>query len=190
MVPIAIGLTVYSLQFVLLYAVAAAPVVGDALQARFRTHRLERLSPLTGLCLLAMVTVGASVSYRALQPAAYEAALARAYPIDALAYIQAHNLRGPIWNDFDWGGYLIGARPDIPVAVDGRTEMYGDAFMHQWEAVTYGFTPPYPTLEAFGIKLVLIKPDAPLARELRQPSSGWREAYRDDVAAVFVRYTA
>jgi hypothetical protein len=142
---------------------------------------------LSGLCLLALLVVGVSVPIRELQPATYQAAFAQTYPVDALSYIQAHDLQGPVWNDFDWGGYLLGARPDMPVAVDGRTEMYGDAFMHQWAAVTYGFTSPYSTLDAYGIQLVLIKPDAPLAHELGQPVSGWRETYRDAVASIFVR---
>ena len=33
---------------------------------------------------------------------------------------------GPLYNTLDWGGFLIWYMPDRPVAIDGRTDLYGD----------------------------------------------------------------
>jgi hypothetical protein len=47
------------------------------------------------------------------------------YPLGAVAYIHEHHLPGPIFNNFDWGGFLIYALPEYPVTTDGRTNVHG-----------------------------------------------------------------
>ena len=46
-------------------------------------------------------------------------------PVGAVAYIHEHHLQGPIYNNFDWGGFLIYALPEMPVVIDGRTNVHG-----------------------------------------------------------------
>jgi hypothetical protein len=46
-------------------------------------------------------------------------------PLGAVAYIHEHHLQGPIFNDFNWGGFLIYALPEMPVVIDGRTNVHG-----------------------------------------------------------------
>jgi len=46
-------------------------------------------------------------------------------PMGAVAYIHEHHLQGPIYNNFDWGGFLIYALPEMPVVIDGRTNVHG-----------------------------------------------------------------
>jgi hypothetical protein len=46
------------------------------------------------------------------------------YPVGAVAYIHEHHLQGPIFNNFDWGGFLIYALPEDPVTIDGRTNVH------------------------------------------------------------------
>jgi len=46
-------------------------------------------------------------------------------PLGAVAYVHEHHLQGPMFNDFDWGGFLIYALPEIPVVIDGRTNIHG-----------------------------------------------------------------
>lgn len=46
-------------------------------------------------------------------------------PMGAVAYIHEHHLQGPIFNNFDWGGFLIYALPEMPVVIDGRTNVHG-----------------------------------------------------------------
>jgi hypothetical protein len=51
--------------------------------------------------------------------------LAIELPVGAVAYAHEHHLSGPLFNDYDWGGFLIYALPEIPVAMDGRTNVHG-----------------------------------------------------------------
>jgi len=51
--------------------------------------------------------------------------IATEYPVGAVAYIHEHHLNGPLFNDYDWGGYLIYSLPEIPVVIDGRANIHG-----------------------------------------------------------------
>jgi len=55
------------------------------------------------------------------------ALMANELPVGAVAYIHEHHLQGPLFNNFDWGGFLIYALPEIPVVIDGRTNVHGQA---------------------------------------------------------------
>ena len=39
---------------------------------------------------------------------------AESYPVGAAAYIHDNHVPGPLFNNFDWGGYLIWAAPETP----------------------------------------------------------------------------
>jgi hypothetical protein len=54
-------------------------------------------------------------------------AVAERYPVEAVRVIEAHAYSGPIFNHFNWGGYLIWRLPRLPVSLDGRTNLHGDA---------------------------------------------------------------
>lgn len=58
-------------------------------------------------------------------PTDTEAANAKQYPVQAVAYLKSNPQPGPLFNSFDWGGYLIWALPEHPVSIDGRTNLYG-----------------------------------------------------------------
>ena len=52
---------------------------------------------------------------------------AQRFPVGAVAYLQAHPASGPLFNLYDWGGYLIWKlNPQTPVFIDGRADLYGD----------------------------------------------------------------
>ncbi len=47
------------------------------------------------------------------------------FPVGAVAYVHEKHLTGPIFNDYTWGGFLIYALPELPVSIDGRTNVHG-----------------------------------------------------------------
>lgn len=105
-------------------------------------------------------------------------------PLDAVDYLNTENPPGPIFNSYNWGGYLIFAAPEYPVFVDGRTDLYGDAFLTRWYAAAIGVAGWRETLA--GINLVLVERDSGLVSNL-QAESGWSLAYADDLAVIFMR---
>ncbi len=182
------SLALFSHQFVPLYAVAAVPVLAELAYGLAGRPEEEQYLPrgIASVMLLALMLIGVAGPARQLAPANYQAAIDHAYPTEAVTFIQRQGLSGPVFNEYDWGGYLIQALPRLPVFVDGRSEVYGDGFLRTWMAVETATEPAGPLFSEYHINLVLIKPHSALANELRQ-NQNWREAYRDGVASVFVR---
>jgi hypothetical protein len=179
--------SLWSNQMQLLYAIAAAPTVIEMLCHVLRPEPRDQISWPSGACLLlagaAVVLAGPA---QRLSPANYERALAATFPVNAVDYIERNQLQGPMWNEYDWGGYLIGALPHVPVFVDGRTEVYGQEFLERYFAVQRGLAPPNELFQAYGVRLALTRREGPVTDELHQDAE-WQEVYRDDMAAVFVR---
>lgn len=51
-------------------------------------------------------------------------AVVRHFPEKASSYIESHGLKGPLFNSYTWGGYLIWRLPAMPVSIDGRANLY------------------------------------------------------------------
>ncbi len=179
-------LTLQSKEFVPLYGVAAAPLLAQMAQGILRRPAAWTPTRMQQLVFVLCFPVLVLLPLRNLAPDAYQADVDAQYPTRAVQYIEAHQLPGPMWNDFDWGGYLLSALPRLPVFVDSRTEMYGDAFLKDYLRVADGHAQPDPAFDRYGIRLVLIPSGSVLAGEL-QRDGAWSQAYTDDQATVFVR---
>jgi hypothetical protein len=100
-------------------------------------------------------------------------------PGAAVAFVRANQITGPVFNDYDFGGYLIFA--GIAPFIDGRAEMYGDDFISRYRDIT-----ALPALLAkYRITWTLLKPkDGRTALLDRLP--GWHRQFADDRAVVHV----
>ncbi len=113
-------------------------------------------------------------------------AISRQFPVDAVNFLRRNPVPGPLYNSFDWGGFLIWYMPQYPVAIDGRNDLYGDELDSRFYK-TEAADPSYaedPFLNQAG--LVLLKSNVPLAK-LLTVDSRFRLIYRDEIAVVFVR---
>ncbi|HEX8814823.1 MAG TPA: hypothetical protein VF753_04920 [Terriglobales bacterium] len=107
------------------------------------------------------------------------------FPAAAVAFIKAKHSPGPMFNHYDWGGYLIyQLYPDYPVFIDGRADVYGDAVMDDFFNLYWVRQPDWQqSLDRRGIKMVLLPPDAPLVTALRETQE-WKEIYADKLAVI------
>ncbi|HTR27525.1 MAG TPA: hypothetical protein VMI10_26380 [Terriglobales bacterium] len=113
-------------------------------------------------------------------------AISGQFPVDAVNFLRRNPVPGPLYNVFDWGGFLIFYMPQYPVAIDGRTDLYGDQIDSQFFA-TENAEPSYLTdayLNEAGV--VILKNTFPLALIL-PTDRRFRVIYRDDVATVLSR---
>jgi hypothetical protein len=113
------------------------------------------------------------------------------YPAGAVEYVRRHHPPGPLYNHFNWGGYLIWALPEYPVGLDGRTNLYGEERLARAYEAWSGDVEwdQDPDLLAAGVVIAPIKLGAleiPLTGLLRAASDRWRVVYEDDTAVVFV----
>jgi hypothetical protein len=124
-----------------------------------------------------------------------ESCHAEMYPVGAANYVREKQLPGPLFNDFNWGGYLIWALPELPVSIDGRTNLYGEKRLERSMA-TWRAEPGWeddPDLRRARIIIAPLKhgdEDVPLTKALRERSDRWRIVYEDKTSAVFVPVTA
>ena len=106
-------------------------------------------------------------------------------PVSALAGVPASLRRLPVLNDYGMGGYLIfsGVRPFI----DGRTDMYGDAFDRPYTAAMGGDRAALDGLLArYKVAWTLLQPASP-AVKLLDSNPQWRRIYTGPVAVIHVR---
>lgn len=91
-----------------------------------------------------------------------------------------------ILNDYDFGGYLIWA--GIPVAIDGRTELYGERFMVDLDNAMTLKNPDalFNLLTSQKIDATLLLRQTPAA-QLLDHVDGWKRIFADDTIVAHVR---
>ena len=125
---------------------------------------------------------------RVQQVAARQAAdEAHIFPVAAVEFIRENRLPQPIFNEYGWGGYMIWKlQPDYRVYIDGRADVYGDAFMEEFLKTHDGIGDWRAPLEREGVRTVAVNPNTPLASLLRQDKD-WRKRFEDKQSVIFVR---
>lgn len=138
--------------------------------------------------LLGLVVLAALVKISVpLTPTARLKAERESLPYAAVEFIRQTRPAGPLFNSYNWGGYLIfNLWPDYPVYIDGRTDLYDDAFIRRYLRAVTAADDWQKILDEDGINLVLIEQNSTLAKMLRLHPD-WQELYRDQMAAVFSR---
>jgi hypothetical protein len=101
--------------------------------------------------------------------------------------MEEQRLEGKMFNHYNWGGYLIWRLwPDYRVFVDGRTDLYGDAFLRQYLETLTARSGFQERLREYDVDFVVIPSQSILATQLACEGE-WRESYRDEVATIWVR---
>jgi hypothetical protein len=109
------------------------------------------------------------------------------FPARAVSFLDAQKLPAPLFNSYDFGGYLIWRLyPRYRVYIDGRTELYGHTFLNNFIQVYQADIDPRAALDHDHIRTVLVEPGSGLAGFLRKQND-WKRVYEDRVAAIFTR---
>jgi hypothetical protein len=109
----------------------------------------------------------------------------RVYPIRATEFVRDAHLPGPMYNSFNWGGFLIFNLPEYLVSMDPRTDLYGDAGVRRSIATTNAMD-WQDDRDLAQANFVIIERYFPLARALAG-DPGYALAYQDPIAMVFVK---
>ena len=90
----------------------------------------------------------------------------------------------PVLNAYDFGGYLICS--GVKVFVDGRTDMYGDAFLANYDRMMLPDRKTLmDTLARWHIAWTILPPGP--AAEMMNTLPGWQRLYSDGDAVVHIR---
>jgi hypothetical protein len=176
-----------SIRMIPLFVLIAVPLICRRL-GEWPTIQQPRHQPSVFAPLLNSAIVLAMVSFAGVHTAQVirrqpQAEMDR-FPARAAAFLQVHPPSGPIFNHYDWGGYLIWKLyPATRVFIDGRADLYGERLLTQF-ADTYQFKGDWrQPLRQWRIDTVLVPATSALATGLRS-SPGWTVAYEDPQAVV------
>lgn len=113
-------------------------------------------------------------------------AMTGTFPVRAVNFLRRNPQPGPLYNTFDWGGFLMWYMPQYPVAIDGRNDLYGDGlderfFRTQSGDLSYKTD---PALNEAGV-ILLRKTDGLVYSLSLDPN--FQRIYEDELATIFVR---
>jgi hypothetical protein len=107
------------------------------------------------------------------------------YPVRATEYVRDHHLPGPMYNSFNWGGFLIFNLREYPVSIDGRNDLYGPAVGERVRNTMQGIDwKSDPGLAR--ANFVLIERGDTLAK-LLAIDPDFKLVYADNLAVIFTR---
>ncbi len=113
------------------------------------------------------------------------------FPLEACDYILASDISGPMFNDYNYGGYLIWRLwPKYKDFIDGRTEPFlNGAFEDSNAALNCAGPGTWQAIfDKYHINFAVLNPGVPLASVLADRAD-WACVYADKKAVVFVRKT-
>lgn len=138
------------------------------------------------LVAVVAVVVAVTASVRGLSAGGLERAVAEKFPARAVAVIAERGYEGPVYNHFNWGGYLIHQLPSLRVGLDGRTNLHGDERILRTERTWAGLRGWEDDPELNAANLVIADATMALAPLLRRDPR-FEVVYEDAVAVVFAR---
>jgi hypothetical protein len=155
-----------------------------------RAVRSVRLSPgvkqWVAFATALAVLIGLVAWQRGLSEQNMRRKVAGVFPVEAAAVVAERGYPGPLYNDFNWGGYFIWSLPRLPVVLDGRTNLHGDERILRISN-TWAAGPGWhddPDLAAAGVVIADVK--SPLGGVLVLDTR-FQLVYEDPVARVFIR---
>ena len=164
-------------------AVAGAVILASTITGSEKAAmRLPKLAVAVAV-LAAVLAVLAGFRALHVNNARLESELAKSLPVRAVEAVQAKGYAGPLYNDYNWGGYLMWALR-MPVSIDGRAAFYGDQRIDR-SLATWNAEPDWasdPALLSAGVVIGPVK--APLTQVLRMDPR-FQLVYEDKAAAVF-----
>ncbi len=110
------------------------------------------------------------------------------YPYKAVEYLKNNPIEGNMFNEYNWGGFLIWRYPEKKVFIDGR--------MPSWKIGDYRVFQDFNTigsvnegwdelLRKYDVAFSLVYNDQP--NQLKYGYLKWEKVYGDDLAAIYKR---
>lgn len=187
-----------SVRHIPVYVLVAVPLLSATLDAWFAGKHFSlisatekpptRLQAILNASILAIfaIFIVVRLTYVTRHQSTVEA---QEFPAAAVSYLRTHPMAGPMLNHYNWGGYFIWTLyPQYPVFIDGRADLYGDAFMDDLASTFYVRGKHWQEpLETWGIRTVVLPPDTTLVTALQQIPS-WQVAYADKQAVIVIKH--
>jgi hypothetical protein len=146
------------------------------------TRRLSSLitGHLPSLAIILFLAVGIRIAI-VTRPDAIRARDAETLPVDAVDWLAIRRPEGRVFNEYNWGSYLMWKAPCHPIFIDGRIDLH-DRTIDEWNLIIEARKGCDEAIGKWDIAMVMVKPDRPIVRHLE--GEGWVIAYRDESAVI------
>lgn len=105
------------------------------------------------------------------------------FPVNATEWLKSHPQSGHMFNDFNWGSYLLFELwPSQQIFIDGHTHIYGDALTREYEDVIALNKNWDEILNKYQVQWAILPTDALLVQALK--NQGWQTLYQDSTAII------
>ena len=108
------------------------------------------------------------------------------YPVEAVRRAREAGLDGRMFNDLNWGGYILYAWPEQRVFIDAQSDFYGSAFFEEYGRIVRMDPGWRDALHRYGVTMALIPTKWSRLADAFAHLPGWRVWYRDATATLLV----
>jgi hypothetical protein len=108
------------------------------------------------------------------------------YPAKAVAYLREHPPAGPLFNDFNWGGYILWNDPAQPIFIDTRADIFEQSGLLKNYIDLITLQLPVEDFNHGQLRYVLFPRNAAIIAALNR-SPNWTIEYQDDTAVLLRR---
>ena len=195
-------LALYTSRMIPLFAIVVAPVAAKAFaewireehpQSRFAAFegRIARTnSSANGWVWILLVVLGTTFLFQ--QGIALDAEAKGNvfddpfFPVRAVDWLDSNPQEGHVFNEFDWGGYLLlKLWPRHQIFMDGHTHIYGEALTREYEQVVALGDGWQNVLDKYPIEWAIIHTESGISKALQE--NGWKVLYKDETAVILRR---
>lgn len=184
----ALYMAVSHVRWVALFAFFAVPVIALNLAGALEEKK-DRPILKTAAFLLSLFLAGAIVSEVASADFRRHFGLGLnegQFPSGTVGFMKRNRIRGNIYNDYVFGGYLINEYPEVKVFIDGRTPTVYSPYFY-WTFRLVNDRKLWDKLvDEHSIDMALVKLESPFCGTLRK-NDGWVPVSFDQSSALFLK---
>jgi hypothetical protein len=196
------AIAIYTSRMIPLFAIVAVPITAKSLsdwvsfdfpQSRFlliEKNISKMNSESNGWIWLLVIFFAVALIFqsgRAIDPQGKGNAFdERFFPVQAVSWLNAHPQPGHMFNEFDWGGYLLlKLSPRQQIFMDGHTHIYGEALTREYERVVTLGNDWQDILDKYQVEWAIVRVHSSIASALKE--NQWNLIYQDETATILHR---
>lgn len=176
----------YSQRAAWLTVIASVAVVADAIPELPNTEHVSSPARLATAGITLLIVAGTIFLRIPRDHNQLLAKIGQNYPVHACDFIRQNHLPQPLFNEYQWGGFLTWYLPEYPVAVDGRNDLYGDDVIIQYLRVMNADLPYTMFPQMTQAKTLLMQKKSIMA-DAMSTLPNYKVVYSDDVSVVLTK---
>jgi hypothetical protein len=172
-------------RFVLLFSPFFAPILATMFSQWIDKYRPEKDKfVLNGVLMVSAVVV---MAWYFPSLSELRGDVEKQFPVRGVSFLSHYPVQEPIFNTYNYGGYLVASLPEHKVFIDGREDLYElEGVMSDYMQVAWLKPSAFSILQFYRIRTCFLERGEPLSFVLGE-LPGWHQIYQDDLTVIFER---